>query len=434
MLPAIDAHRAWAAPRAERSLHSSSSLGTAVCPTLSHLHRVAVLKESRSTPVITRSTHENAVLPQHRKRNIRRRQEEAVAKLLAASSKQQALKRQMEALKSGQPVPFVHRLAYAGNCFASGAAAARGHVRDSCEFLVTLRDKHGERVSSGSLNQIRVSAQGPARLTTEVESRGDGLYVVRYYALVPGTYHVTVMCNGMAISNSPLTVEIADIKVGPSADSNPEACAEKSYAKGEHAHHGLLKSSCRFSVVVCDAEGERIFSGGDRIRLATAHGQGTLKTSTEDNGRARCPLPPHPSAAATSTHPTLPTAASYPIPPPPTFSPIGRRASPFRPTRSCPPSHRTVPPPTLRPPSPPVSSHTAAHAAASRDGTHAVTYYSSVSGTYALSISCNGFPIAGSPFSICVSPSPAQLASEARLRQACMCMSAHVCACPCVCA
>ena len=48
------------------------------------------------------------------------------------------------------------RLPHAASITATGPCASRGTLKVSCQFFVTLRDRHGEKLGGGGRNEVRV--------------------------------------------------------------------------------------------------------------------------------------------------------------------------------------------------------------------------------------------------------------------------------------
>ena len=179
-----------------------------------------------------------------------------------------------EAERALSPKP-VRRRASAAHCQIAGAHAAQGRLRGASQFVVVACDERGAQLSAGG-DRFRVSSSGPSNLRASILDKGDGTYVVSYFAVVGGTYQLSLVCNGEAVADTPLTI---NVPLGGLNDS--PACAACCSIEGDHATLGLLREDSSFCVVVRDAEGVRLPQGGDRVRV-TSQGTAPLRCNVHD--------------------------------------------------------------------------------------------------------------------------------------------------------
>jgi hypothetical protein len=206
----------------------------------------------------------------------------------------------------------------------------------------------GQRDCSGCVVVTGVS--GPARATTSVSEREDGVYSIAVAGMsVSGSYLVHASVDGLAAVGSPHR-----LRVGPLG-----ACAGKCYAcVGGVATAG---SEAEVLIVACDRAGQRLSRGGARF-------EAWLQPLAGAGGGGREGEAGHPTALETNS----------------TSAGAGGRVS----DSDCSMALEMIP----------VQIHDC------NDGTHAVRFTATCAGIYALHVQLGGVAISGSPVEVEVAP------------------------------
>ena len=75
------------------------------------------------------------------------------------------------------------RRASAARCQIAGDHATQGRLRAASQFVVVACDEQGAQLEKGG-DRFRVSSSGPSNLRASILDKGDGTYVVSYFAVV----------------------------------------------------------------------------------------------------------------------------------------------------------------------------------------------------------------------------------------------------------
>ena len=148
----------------------------------------------------------------------------------------------------------------------SSASVENGTAGTATTISIRLEDEFGTGVE-GAEDQVRVTVEGANQATASVSDRGDGSYSASYTPAIAGTDRISVEVNGTALSESPLSSEVAP---GASSPSTTTAF--------------FARQAIFFLVVdvtVRDAQGNLVRRGGDNVQVRLNDGP---PVTLRDNG------------------------------------------------------------------------------------------------------------------------------------------------------
>jgi hypothetical protein len=136
-----------------------------------------------------------------------------------------------------------------------GVASASFAAGDEGSTLLLTRDAFGNAcLESGA--RIEAVATGGSGAAARVDDNGDGTYTVHYTGRAAGEYQLAVRCNGVPVAGSPLRVVA---RAGAAA-------AASSVVRGAGLSGSTAGDSGSVVVEARDRHGNRVSSGGDRVR------------------------------------------------------------------------------------------------------------------------------------------------------------------------
>jgi len=188
------------------------------------------------------------------------------------------------------PVRFHAGLPDASKTTASGEGIQGGLKGESMTFIITSRDKYGNRRTEGGLAQsfsITFTGSGAGRRSVvpeDILDMKDGTYLFAYVAPSGGALSISVKVNGVHISASPFSVVVKDQPGPPVAQkteaSGPGKTGSIAGCPDSSGMHECPEDTGRVVITLRDSDGVKLNGRGDKqVSAQWSAPAGTISTT-----------------------------------------------------------------------------------------------------------------------------------------------------------